>query len=367
MAAGKSSKRTSHLAQIKGLTESRTTTIDGVQFFLEPTSTALVVLEIASAAIQLLSLLTKKKIDDGINSPIATIIKRLDQIIEELRYIRKYLPIALDDAFRKRLVAEVKATADALSFLISDMRDADLGRIDRNSRLYGEIRELTLKQLNNAYLLREYGFQGYFAVASATMSFLTMCALLREKRSAVQDFESKIGHWFDACIDPAQADSAARVLEQIRDEEGTFRRTVNSFPRQVFLGSYQKTSALMIDPGDRPDRPERRTITIHCYATLQGDYDTPLSWQPFEDQPDAAHRGWPLIPSETDAYLHDHFISAQARCDNSLNGWAGYYGLNKYKNDGHALGSRAVELEVTISTIGELKAKLSEATKKFKK
>lgn len=82
MAAGKSSKRTSHLAQIKGLTESRTTTIDGVQFFLEPTSTALVVLEIASAAIQLLSLLTKKKIDDGINSPIATIIKRLDQIIE---------------------------------------------------------------------------------------------------------------------------------------------------------------------------------------------------------------------------------------------------------------------------------------------
>ncbi|MBX4298821.1 hypothetical protein K4H04_23990, partial [Mycobacterium tuberculosis] len=82
--------------------------MDGVQFFLEPTSTALVVLEIASAAIQLLSLLTKKKIDDGINSPIATIIKRLDQIIEELRYIRKYLPIALDDAFRKRLVAEVK-------------------------------------------------------------------------------------------------------------------------------------------------------------------------------------------------------------------------------------------------------------------
>ncbi|QWG18942.1 hypothetical protein KMZ68_03410 [Bradyrhizobium sediminis] len=343
----------------------------GVRLYAEPVSTIILLLKAAAAIVGLIRAFSKDSAELNVIKPLEEIIRGVENILKELQALRDYIPVALDDAFRKRITISVATAMDEFTHALAGLSDDQIRRLDKNSAEYKAVEAIAGKQLSNAYDLRGYDFPGYFAVCTASLSYISMCIVLRSSKAKVKDFATKITNWLAFVIDPKNAGSAAAARDRMVNDANQARAVVDGYPRQVFLGYYTRSAMVFAgrDPGDRPgpgDR-ERRTVYYNWYATQAGSFDAGLQWSPQQQISDAENpRGWPLIPSEGNSNLHDGDESAYARCNNNLNGINGQGGLNPHVSRGKNLYSRAKELDAIIAGIKELSAKIARAADEFK-
>jgi hypothetical protein len=350
---------------------------DGVKIYAEPVATIILLLKVAAAIVGLIRAFKRDEVDLNITKPLEEIIRGIDGIMKQVDALREFIPVALDDAFRKRITISVATAMDKFNHALAGLTDDQIRRLSKNSDEYKAVQKIADEQLTNAYDLRGYDFPGYFAVCTASLSYIAMCVVLRSPKEQVVEFKNKINKWLAQTIDPQNETSASVVRNKMIAGANQARAIVESYPQDVWLGFYTingivvdltEGSVMAVrDPGDKPDRPERAVKYVNWYAHQAGNFDVGLQWnadRQIGDEPNPRGPSWRLIPSEGNPDLHDRDESARARCQNNLDDGRGG-GLNIYVRKGRDLYARAKELDVTIAGIKEMMVKLEKAAREF--
>ncbi|MGY3080548.1 hypothetical protein ACVWZZ_006956 [Bradyrhizobium sp. LM6.10] len=343
---------------------------NGLQIYVDPITTSILVLNAAGALISIIRSFSKVQLSGNLLENLSAIIRSVDTILKEIEALRAYIPVALDDAFRKRLTIDIQTQIDRFSIEIAELSDADINKLNKTSPHFHKIEEIAEAQLQNALNLRGYGYPGYFAVATAAISYLSMAAALKISKAKAKAINTQIGTWFAQCIDPNVAGSAADVRNRLTNDANNCKNIVDSQPRSVWLGYYTRAEMVIARGGELgpPDRPERRIIRfVNWYATQSGSFDGGLKWDPQPEVSDRPNpRGWPLIPTESDTNLHNGDNSAYARCVNNIEGINGAGGFRRYVDQGKDLFEKAKQTDATIETIKALALRVDTATSSFK-
>ncbi|MGX1167084.1 hypothetical protein AB7M16_003350 [Bradyrhizobium sp. USDA 372] len=357
-----------YLKSIESYVESE----DGLKIYVDPVTTGILLLNAVGGLVSIIRTFSKVKLSDDVLENLSSIIRSVDTILKEIEALRAYIPVALDDAFRKRLTIDVQTQIDRFSIEIADLSDSDINKLSKASPHFHKIEQIAEDQLQNALNLRGYGYPGYFAVATAAISYLSIAAALKISAAKAKAFNTQIGTWFAQCIDPNLAGSAADVRNRLTNDANNCKNMVDGQPRSVWLGYYTRSELVIarggeLGPPDRPDRPERRTRFVNWYATQSGSFDAGLKWDPQQEVSDRPNpRGWPLIPTESSTDLHNGDNSAYARCVNNIEGINGVGGFRRYVDQGKDLFEKAKQTEATIATIKELAMRVDKATSSFK-
>lgn len=346
---------------------------NGLHIYVDPITTSILLLNAVGGVISIIRSFSKLKLSDNVLENLSSIIRSVDTILKEIEALRAYIPVALDDAFRKRLTIDVQTQIDRFSIEIAELSDADINKLNKTSSHFHKIEEIAEAQLQNALNLRGYGYPGYFAVATAAISYLSMAAALKISGAKAKAFNTQIGTWFAQCIDPNVAGSAGDVRNRLTNDANNCKNIVDSQLKSVWLGYYTRAEMVIarggeLGPPDRPDGPGRRiTRFVNWYATQSGSFDAGLKWDPMPEVSDRPNsRDWPLIPTESSTDLHDGDKSAYARCVNNIEGINGVGGFRRYVDQGKDLFEKAKQTDATIATIKELAVRVDKATSSFR-
>jgi hypothetical protein len=283
---------------------------------VEAAAAALLMLLQAAAAISTISANFKTaEWQDKVSQRLDYIIAAIDDIVRELQNLRDFIPIAIDEGFRKRIAVDVAAQKKEFDYIIAGVPDPKLIPLETRQRLA----ELAVQLRPTINALRGYGYFGHIAVGTGLITLLSIYTAAPPPRGELVAIRDDFLAWFRAASDPAVPDSVAQTANELLAASTPSKAFVDAMPRQGFLGYYEKWSQLLSleptvktsevqvyvparEPRDRPDRPPK-LIGVDCYyRTWEGTFESgiadhllevertggernPRNWQPFPGCP----------------------------------------------------------------------------------